>query len=37
MTSQQRKEAKQLMRAVLSHYLGDKPLESRKLFMQLEK
>lgn len=36
-TDQQRKEAKQLMRAVLSHYLGGKPLESRKLFMQLHK
>lgn len=33
MTEEQRKEAKHLMRSVLSHYLGGKPLESRKLFI----
>jgi DNA repair protein RecO (recombination protein O) len=27
-----RREAKQLMRSVLSHYLGDRPLRSRELF-----
>lgn len=36
-SEQQRKEAKQFMRSVLSHYLGDRPLESRKLFMSLGK
>jgi DNA repair protein RecO (recombination protein O) len=32
LTKQSAKEAKQLMRYVLSHYLGDKPLKSRELF-----
>jgi DNA repair protein RecO (recombination protein O) len=31
----QLREAKKLMRAVLSQYLGKKPLESRKLFLQV--
>ncbi|MCG7898561.1 MAG: DNA repair protein RecO [Candidatus Thiodiazotropha lotti] len=32
LAKQSAKEAKQLMRFVLSHYLGDKPLKSRELF-----
>ncbi|MBW9256381.1 MAG: DNA repair protein RecO [Candidatus Thiodiazotropha sp. (ex. Lucinisca nassula)] len=32
LSKQSAKEAKQLMRFVLSHYLGDKPLKSRELF-----
>jgi len=30
------KEIKQLMRTVLNHYLGGKPLQSRQLFVQLQ-
>ncbi|MBI2307561.1 MAG: DNA repair protein RecO [Rhodocyclales bacterium] len=29
-------ESKQLMRALMSHYLGGKPLETRKIFMELQ-
>lgn len=36
-TPQQRLEAKQFMRQVLSHYLGEKPLESRKLFTPMKR
>ncbi|MDQ5944721.1 MAG: repair protein RecO, partial [Pseudomonadota bacterium] len=29
-------ESKQLMRALMSHYLGGQPLETRKIFMELQ-
>ena len=32
--AQQLKQAKQLMRAIIAHQLGDKPLRSRELAMQ---
>lgn len=34
MTSQQAKEARALMRHILKHYLGDRPLKSRELFFR---
>ncbi len=32
-----RREARHLMRSVLAHYLGDKPLKSRELFQMMQK
>jgi DNA repair protein RecO (recombination protein O) len=29
-------ESKQLMRALMTHYLGGQPLETRKIFMELQ-
>jgi recombinational DNA repair protein (RecF pathway) len=35
MDKKERKEARALMRKVLAHYLGNKPIKSRELFQAL--
>jgi len=35
-SSQTQQQSKQLMRYLLAHYLGDKPLHTRKLLIDLQ-